>query len=141
MHIDWKPDTTKLRQFGYFGGCFIIAILAISVWTGSRVLEGAGFTYGTILIGAAGLLFLLGSVAPVLLKPAFIGLSVITFPIGFVMNFLVLGLLFYGIFTPMALIFRLFGRDAMERKIDKTQSSYWKKVQRTRSPESYYQPF
>ena len=35
-----------------------------------------------------------------------------------------LGLLFYGIFLPIGLIFKLIGRDPMHRKFDKNMPSY-----------------
>jgi hypothetical protein len=141
MKIDWEPTPKKLREFGCFGGFFLFAVLVVSVWLNPRVLNGTGLSFGTLLIGGAGLLLLLGSIAPRLLKPIFIGMSVITFPIGYVVNLVILSILFYGVFTPIAFFFRLIGRDTMERKYEASAQSYWKKVQRQRVPESYYQPF
>lgn len=34
-------------------------------------------------------------------------------------------LIFYGLFLPVGLIFRLFGRDPLDKRPDPTMSSYW----------------
>ncbi len=38
---------------------------------------------------------------------------------------LVLGLIYFGVFTPVALVMRAFGRDAMCRRFEPAQPSYW----------------
>lgn len=38
---------------------------------------------------------------------------------------LVLGLIFFGVFTPAALVMRACGRDALNRRYDATLPSYW----------------
>ncbi len=38
---------------------------------------------------------------------------------------LVMGILFFCVFTPMALVLKVMGKDLLNKKIDKTQSSYW----------------
>ena len=45
------------------------------------------------------------------------GLAVITFPIGFVLSYVILGLLFYAIIAPIGLLLRLFGKDPLDRNI------------------------
>ena len=36
-----------------------------------------------------------------------------------------LGIVFYGVLTPMALVMRLIGRDAMQRRFDPSAGTYW----------------
>ena len=38
---------------------------------------------------------------------------------------LILGLIYFGVFTPVALVMRAFGRDAMCRRFEPAQPSYW----------------
>jgi hypothetical protein len=52
-----------------------------------------------------------------------------------------LGLLYYGMFTPLALFFRLIGRDPLRRKIDRQAASYWEKFENTPTPASYFRQF
>ena len=53
------------------------------------------------LFGVAGL------IRPGLLRPIFVGWMVMVFPIGWLMSRVLLGVLFYGLFTPLAIAFRL----------------------------------
>ena len=47
-------------------------------------------------------------------------------------------IVFYLIFTPIAILLRLFGRDLLNKKIDKRDSSYWiKRKDNIFSKESY----
>lgn len=38
---------------------------------------------------------------------------------------IVLGIIFFGMFMPVALLFRLRGRDVLNRKFDSSKPSYW----------------
>lgn len=38
--------------------------------------------------------------------------------------------LFYFIFAPMGVVMRIFGIDALDRKIDRGRGSYWKKKEK-----------
>jgi hypothetical protein len=51
--------------------------------------------------------------------------TAISLPIGFVVSYLVLGILFFLVLTPFGLVFRLLGRDPLERRFDKASRSYW----------------
>ena len=62
--------------------------------------------------------------APTTLKPVYIGWM----KFGNVMNWIntriILGILFYGIFLPIGIVMRVFGKDPMQRKLDRELSSY-----------------
>ena len=45
--------------------------------------------------------------------------------LGWVNIRLLLGIIFFVIITPMAIVMKIFGRDALNRKIDKNVNSYW----------------
>ncbi|MBU1148308.1 MAG: polyprenol monophosphomannose synthase [Candidatus Omnitrophica bacterium] len=49
----------------------------------------------------------------------------VIFSFGWIVNKVTLIIAFYLIFTPIALLLRLFGRDLLHQKIDKSGSSYW----------------
>ena len=53
---------------------------------------------------------------------------------------LVLGIVFFGMIAPMALVMRLMGKDPMQRAIDPNQNSY--RVKSIKSPkEKLERPF
>ena len=45
--------------------------------------------------------------------------------LGIIISPMILGIIFFGIFTPYSLIMRLFGRDELQLKLGK-RKSYWK---------------
>ena len=57
-----------------------------------------------------------------------------------VMTPLVLGVVFFGMISPMAMIMRLWGKDPMQKSLDPKQKSY--RVRSTKSPrERLERPF
>lgn len=65
-------------------------------------------------------------------------LVLVTFPIGLVVFPLLIGLIYYGVFTPMGLFFRLTGRDALHKHPDPAVKSYWHERGPQRPAPSYY---
>ena len=56
------------------------------------------------------------------------------------MSYVILGLIFYGLFTLVALIFRLLGRDPLRRAFEPDTASYWVEHKR-RDARSYFKQF
>ena len=75
------------------------------------------------------------------LKPAFVGLSLAAWPVGWVVSSLALGLLYYAVFTPVALVFRLIGRDALSRRFDRQAATYWEPYNPDLGTERYLRQF
>ena len=75
---------------------------------------------------------------PQTLRPLFIGLSLITIPIGAVVGELALLLIFFGLFLPLGLVFRLMGRDPLERTLDRSAATYWRRKKQPDSAARYY---
>jgi hypothetical protein len=66
-----------------------------------------------------------GLVWPQRLRWGYVVWMMAAFPIGWVISHLVLAILFYGVFTPLALVFRLVGRDPLRRFPSHDGDSYW----------------
>jgi len=76
-------------------------------------------------LGVAALFLLVGAAAPAALTPlnkAWMGLAHL---LSRVVNPIIMAVLFYGVFTPIAMIGRLAGRDPLRFKLDKQAGSYW----------------
>jgi hypothetical protein len=74
-------------------------------------------------------------------KALFLGLTVISYPIGLVMSYVILGVLFFGIFAPIGGLLRVAGSDPMQRGLRKDERSYWSSVRANRTKESYFRQF
>ena len=45
--------------------------------------------------------------------------------VGKINSYIILCILFYGLITPIALFFKVIGRDALNKKMDKKKTTYW----------------
>ena len=68
-------------------------------------------------------------------------LTAVSLPIGFVVSHIVMAVMFYVILTPVGLVFRLIGRDPLQRRFDRQAASYWVPRERVTDPRRYYRQF
>lgn len=138
---NWNPTDRQLKQFGV--ACLIVLPLLGWIKTSDSLKLGGGVHLPLVggLAGLGLLLAIVSFVKPRAIRPLFISVSVIALPIGMVVGELVLLLIFFLVFTPMALIFRLIGRDALQRKIDRHAKSYWQPKAQPRDSTGYYRQF
>ena len=110
--------TTKvLRQFGFMvGGVFLFIAVWPFLWRHEGVRLWAAVP-GSLLV-------LIGGGAPSLLKPVYRGWMALGHALGWINTRIILGVLFYGIVTPMGVVMRLTGRDPMQRSFDPTAQTY-----------------
>lgn len=94
-----------------------------------------------LALGAVALLGLLGLARPTLMRWFFIGATVITFPIGWVISQLVLLLMFLLVITPVALFMRLRGRDILQLKRPLDHVSLWKQRPDRTDPSRYLKQY
>lgn len=107
----------NLRKFGLTMG-IVLCLIAVFV-----LLSRKHSVYPFILLSA--FFFLSVFINPDILRPIYIFWMRLAFILGWFNARLILIVIFYLIFAPIGLIIRLFGRDLLERKIDKDKSSYW----------------
>lgn len=118
--IQWNPSEKQLRQFA---GVWFPAFCGLVGWSiGHKTGHWSEVEIGWVL---AGLLSVGGLILPVLIRPIFVGLILLTFPIGWVVSHLLLGLIFYGVVTPIGLILRISGHDPLQLK-KPIGNSVWK---------------
>ena len=145
IEVNWKPDGRQLRRFGIFAAVILVAVGGWAFWRHALLwfdLTGQGArTAAVILWCVAGLCVILAAAAPRALLPLYWLLSAVGLPIGVVVSYLLMALLFFGIFTPIALCFRLIGRDALCRKFDRDAASYWVRRRRTDDVKRYFRQF
>ena len=75
--------------------------------------------------GLAGVTFLVAMLSPRWLAPANRLWMQFGLLLGKVISPVVLGVLFFVVFTPISLFMRLFGRDILGRNFDRSATSYW----------------
>lgn len=139
IDLNLNPSSKQLRQFGW------IALFALPLLGWLLSGKPTPSTWSAVHTQRIGLLALLGVFAgmagwlrPNLLKWIFVGLSVITFPLGFVLGELILMTVFTIAFLPLALLFRIVKRDALQRRLDRDSETYWQAKATPKSSSSYY---
>jgi len=144
IEIQWHPDRRTLRLFGLVS---LAAFPLLGLLAYYRLLafaplpESTAGTVAAVLLGMGVLCGALAWVTPTALKPLFIGLSLIGAPIGYVVSHLLLGIIYYVVITPIALVFRFIGRDALHRKFDPAADSYWIRRSKPKDVSRYFKQF
>lgn len=130
-----KPPPDKmLRQFAGLSLAIFGGIAAWRAWSG--VVDGwtIGWAAAAVLIGVVGL------IAPVVIRPVYQAWMVVAFPIGWTVSKVVLGAMLYLMFTPVAFVFRLMGRDALKLR-SRQGASYWEPKTTAKSGDEYLRQF
>lgn len=110
------------RTLRQFAGLWLLVVGGLAGWHGLvRDSHAVALGLGTLAI----LVGTLGLARPRAVGPLFTGLMLVTYPIGWLVSRILLVVLFYGMFTPVALLFRLIGRDALVRRRRPAGPTYW----------------
>jgi hypothetical protein len=121
-HFAEAPARATDRTLRQFAGLWVVVFAALACW---QYLGRGHQTAATLLAVLAVGVGLPGLAWPAFIRPVFTTATAVTYPIGWVVSHLVLGALYYGVFTPVALWFRLTGRDALARRKRPDLSSHW----------------
>jgi polyferredoxin len=110
-------ENRQLRSFGLLvGGLFGV----LGLWP--VVFRGESARLWALILAAA--LVLPAVVFPASLRPAHRVWMAIGDALGWVNTRIILGLVYYGVMTPMGVVMRLLGRDPMRRRFEPTADSY-----------------
>ena len=131
ISIQWNPERKQLRQFA---GIWFPAFCALVGWS---IARKTGY-WQEVEVGwiVAGVISIAGLVFPPIIRPVFVGLILLTYPIGWVVSHVLLGLIFYGIVTPIGIILRLTGHDPLQINAP-LGNSLWKSPTGKTDPASY----
>jgi hypothetical protein len=133
--IQFRPPSKTLRQFALlwlacFGALALYEALVRGHASRAAVLAILALTIGP-----------LGALWPRLVQPIYVAWMVLAFPIGWTISQLILAFMFYGLFTPVAYIFRLIGRDPLHRARQTGAETYWSPKPAAAGPRSYFKQF
>lgn len=117
MSKEQSASTKELRSFGLLvGGVFSL----IGTWP--LLLQGESPRLWAL--GLGGTLMLLGLVAPWFLAPLQRGWMQLGHILGWINTRILLGVVFYGLITPMGILFRLLGKDVMRQAMTQDSPTY-----------------
>ncbi len=119
IEIRKNPTQRELRWFGALMAVFF-GIIGLGVRyqfdapTVARVLWGIGVVVPLVYYAI-----------PAFRRPIYLGWLYATLPIGWVVSHVLLGAVYYLVFTPVGLLLRLLGKDPMTRRLKPADATYW----------------
>jgi hypothetical protein len=127
----WYPTRRQLRLFALVSllGMAVIGVV-IERLTGSSTASLVVWGFG-LLLAVVGLPF------PDAIRLPYVVIMAVTLPVGWLISNLLLRIIYYGVFTPLGLAFRLAGRDPLLLKRPRSDS-YWRKYRARGDVAGYY---
>lgn len=135
IQINRNPSRRGLAWFGAM-------LLAFFGMVGVLVRRASGSPSAAIYIwGAAVLAVVTYYAVPRLQRFVYLSWMYAAYPIGWVVSHVLLGIIYFGVFTPVGLVMRALGHDPMERRFDRQAASYWIKRESVSDPRRYFRQF
>lgn len=136
VSVNWNPSRKDLNGFRIIA-VVATTLIAVLLYT----LKGVDVRWCAGIMAFGGLIWLSGLVSLTLTRYIYVTLMAITLPIGLVVSMVLMAAVYFGLVTPLGLIFRLIGRDALCRKFDPEAPTYWLPHRQTKKVERYFQQF
>ena len=145
IEINWNPDRQQLRSFAMLWFVFFVFAGTVIAWRrgllGGGAAPAATWTVPIALWTLAVVVSAIGLAFPAAIKPVYLIWMGASFPIGWTVSHVLLGVTYFGLFTLVAGIFRLMGRDALSRRIDRGAETYWIRRAPRGDAGRYFKPF
>ncbi len=134
--IQWHPTGRQLRVFGVSGllASGAAALVLCFLW-------GVAILWAILVLALGGAIFLCSLISPRVARILYIGLALVGMPIGLVVSLILLAAFYFLLLTPLALVFRLIGRDSLHRRFEANVTSYWVPHQAGEDTERYFHQF
>lgn len=135
LEINKNPTKKDLNLFGLLFLAFWALVGGIAWWRFDAPVV-ARYMWAI----AAIVTFVHYAVPPVR-RYVFLGWSYATYPLGWVVMHVILGIVFYLVITPIGLIMRAAGKDPMNRKPDPQANTYWIEHEQITDQSRYFRQF
>ena len=112
-----NPTHSDLRNFGLLMFAAFTVIGCLRWW-----LKG---DIPAVLFGIAVTFLILGLVIPDILRPVYRAWMKFALALNWVMTRVLLTIAFYGMITPVAIVYRFVAGDPLKRRWDPSAASYW----------------
>lgn len=112
-----KSTEKELKSFGLSIGLALVVLAGFLFW------KEKGSYFYFLIVG--NVLVILSELCPGILKPLQKPWMMFVVALGWLSNRIILSIIFYLVVSPIGLILRLFGKNFLDIKIDKSKFSYW----------------
>jgi hypothetical protein len=130
--VVFNPTTCQLRQFlGVL--VFLCGVIAVGLFRKGK------YELGSLMVGLMTVLTIVAILRPQLGRGFYTGVAILAWPIGWLISQIILAVVFFGVVTPIALIMRLRGRDAL--RLQSPRDSNWRVRDTEPELEQYFRQF
>ena len=115
-----KQKEIKISSNKSFGLVFFVIFIIIALWP---LLNDGNIRIWSIIVSI--IFLILGLLNSKILTPfnkLWMRLGAL---LGIIVSPIVMGIVYFGIITPIGLIMKLFGKDVLNLKLDKNKKTYW----------------
>ena len=119
LEIDRNPSPRDLRVFGRLLPLFTL-VFGTVVWWRSGSVASPSVVWG---VGAA--LSSVFALWPASRRRIYVGWMYAVFPIGWLISHLLFGAIYFLVITPIGIGLRLLGKAPLERRFNRTATTYW----------------
>ncbi len=133
VEINWNPQKKDLRKFGLIA-LVILGIASIFLHFAFKI----SISHSLIPATAGFCIFLISLASTKAVKIIYIGMTLAALPIGFTVSILLMGIFYFLILTPIAISFKIFGRDQLNRRFLPDSESYWSARQNSTDKQRYF---
>ena len=115
-----KQKEIKISSNKSFGLVFFVIFIIIALWP---LLNDGNIRIWSIIVSI--IFLILGLLNSKILTPfnkLWMRLGAL---LGIIVSPIVMGVVYFGIITPIGLIIKLFGKDVLNLKLDKNKKTYW----------------
>lgn len=127
LEVRRNPSKHELNWFGVVV-LAMMAFLGLVAWGKGHLIfktGGAPPIMSYVFWGIGLVLPVVYYAIPPLRKKIYVGFMYVLYPIGFVMSHIILGAIYFLMFTPLGFVMRLFGYDPMGRKYAADAPTYF----------------
>ena len=115
-----QPVQISLPSDRSFGLTFAVVFALVGGW-----MLWKASPYAIAVLGAAAAFLLAALLFPRILHPLNAAWMRLGYLLNRVVSPIVMGVIFFGLLSPIAAVMRLRGRDVLQRSFDPDRSSYW----------------
>jgi len=130
----WRPGQCRLRQFSVLWTLIFLSLAIQLCWPLTRIFPVLGLSL-VCFIG------IIGWFRPHIMRPMYLTWMLAAWPIGWLISHVVIVVLFFGLFMPLGLLIRVFGRDPLGLRFQPETASYWTKKEVFADKHRYMQQF
>lgn len=135
FRVNRNPTPRDLRWFGLLLPVFVALVGALARWKLGAPVAALG------IWSAGGTLAAVYWIAPPLRRPIFVGWMYVALPIGWTVSHVMIGIVYFGVVTPIGLASRLIRGDTLHRRPDGSAPTYWIERPRRTGTRRYLRQF